>query len=450
MKNIIATIAVTLMIATALISCVQQTNVTPEVSEQPAEQAVTPTPESISTPASEPASEPAPEPLRLPQIDCSTARIPITSAIYELFTGKYGYAGPEPICSKTHGAWLNLADGKADIIFLVAPTKEELDYFTEKGVDFEMKIYGYDGLVFIGNESNKVNNLTSKQIRDIYSGKIKDWKKVGGVNSDIIVYIRDEQSGSQRLFESLVWDGYKMPDFSSMGFMEGEVNPTVTQRKAKIKVDDDMSTITKNVLLNQYSIGFNIMSYIDTEFSNSTLKLFSIDGYAPTTENFASGNYPFLTTSYVVIRADEPKDSPARQLYNWVGSEESYKLISENSTLSVSFSESVYIKVNNADPAKNTDLANMIEKLDKQNIGRQDLIRFTLAEIDYLRNGVYARSGKIFKTKEYAEYFSAQSWYIGVSKSEKEIVKKFNEYQNKNLETILNYEKELKRALPKQ
>ena len=129
---------------------------------------------------------------------------------------------------------------------------------------------------------------------------------MGGENADIIVYIRDQESGSQRLFESLVWAGHDMPDFSAMGFKEGDVNPAVTQREATITVDDDMGTITENVLLNQYSIGFNIMSYIDSEFGDSTLKLFSIDGYAPTTENFTSGAYPFLTTSYVVIRADTP------------------------------------------------------------------------------------------------------------------------------------------------
>jgi len=291
---------------------------------------------------------PEPREITFPQIDSSTARIPITGAIYELFTGTYGRYGLEPLASKTHGAWLNLADKKADILFTVAPTDDELAYFAERGVDIEMKVYGYDGLVFIGNESNPVSNLTTKQIRDIYSGNVDNWSELGGEDAEITVYIRDAESGSQRLFESLVWDGYDMPDFRelqySKKFRDGDIDPNVTQRSEQFLVNYGMGGITTDVLSNQYSIGFNIMSYIDSEFGNSKLKLFSVNGYAPTTNNFISGKYPYLTTSYVAIRADEPEDSPARELFNWVGSEESRELIAENSTLTVSFGESVIVE----------------------------------------------------------------------------------------------------------
>lgn len=43
-------------------------------------------------------------PADFPRIDCSTARIPITRALYDLFVGEYKLSGPVPICSKTHGA----------------------------------------------------------------------------------------------------------------------------------------------------------------------------------------------------------------------------------------------------------------------------------------------------------------------------------------------------------
>ncbi len=412
-----------------------------------------PSADQTAAPSASPSATQPPTPQgggELPQIDSSTARKPITAAIYQLFTDTYGYTGPEPLASKTHEAWLNLADGKADILFLVAPTEDELSYLAERGVDIEMKVYGYDGLVFMGNESNPVSNLTSNQIRAIYSGSIKNWAEVDGEDADIVVYIRNPESGSQRLFESLVWEGYDMPDFSAMHFKEGEIDPTVTQREALYNVDEDMGTVTRKVLLNQYSIGFNIMSYIDSEFGSSTLKLFSIDGYAPTTENFAAGKYPFLTTSYVVIRADAPQDSPARQLYDWIGTEESYALLSKNSTLAVAFTESVVVKAQKSDPAKNAALAGMISKLDQQPIARQELLQFTLEEIEYLRNGVYALSGKKFKTEKYAQYFSAQSWYQGTETSDTEVAKKFNAFQKENLDIVLAYEKELKQALANQ
>ena len=343
----------------------------------------------------------------LPQIDNSTARIPITDAIYAYFTER-GAQGPAPMCSKTHGAWLNLADGQADIIFLIAPTADEMQYFADAGVDIEMKIYGYDGLVFMGNASNPVQNLTSAEIRAIYRGDIRNWGAVmdSPVSGEIVAYIRNPESGSQRMFESLVWTGFEMPDFQALGFEEGEV---VGATPMKVKEVDDMSEITLNVMRNRYSIGYNIMSYVSNVFladeveatkvvttgsvnlrdysgleydvlasvpagteleyagrtrfderdvawyqvyyenremwvssrysrleqDNTALKLFDVDGYAPTTENFANGCYPFVTTSYVAIRADEPADSPARQLFNWIGSDVSRTLIAENSTLSV-------------------------------------------------------------------------------------------------------------------
>ena len=438
MKRCHTVFAILLLLMLLLSACSGSTNL------PPAEQTAAPSvpPPTVQSPVPQGGGE-------LPRIDSSTARKPITAAIYQLFTETYGYTGPKPMASKTHEAWLNLADGKADILFLVAPTQDELSYLAERGVDIEMKVYGYDGLVFMGNDSNPVTNLTSKQIRSIYSGKIKNWKAVGGENADIAVYIRNPESGSQRLFESLVWKGYDMPDFSVMPFEEGEIGPAVTPG-VDYTMDDDMGSVTREVLRNQYSIGFNIMSYIDSEFDDSTLKLFSIDGYSPTTENFAAGKYPFLTTSYVVIRAHEPQDSPARRLYDWIGTEESYTLLSKNSTLAVAFTESVIVKAQKSDPAKNAALAGMISKLDQQAIARQELLQFTVEEIEYLRNGVYALSGKKFKTEKYAKYFSKQSWYKGTETSDIEIAKKFNAFQKENLDSILAYEKELKQALANQ
>ena len=86
-------------------------------------------------------------------IDSSTARKPLTAThCYRFFCLDTGYGGAEPLCSTTHGAWLNIADKKADIALLAAPTDEEKAYLAERGVEVEMKLYGGDGLVFIGEQ----------------------------------------------------------------------------------------------------------------------------------------------------------------------------------------------------------------------------------------------------------------------------------------------------------
>lgn len=453
----------------------------------------------------------------LPQIDNSTARIPITDAIYAHFT-EQGAQGPAPMCSKTHGAWLNLADGKADIIFLIAPTADEMQYFADAGVDIEMKIYGCDGLVFMGNASNPAQNLTSAEIRSIYRGDITDWCGVQDCYSDgeIVAYIRNPESGSQRMFENLVWTGYEMPDFQSLGFEEGEV---VGATPYKMEEVDDMSDITLNVMENRYSIGYNIMSYVSNVFlggeaekpkvvttgsvnlrsfsgleydvlasvpvgteleyagrtrfderdvawyrvifegqqmwvssrysrleeDNAALKLFDVDGFAPTTENFQNGNYPFVTTSYVAIRADEPADSPARKLFDWIGSDVSREIIAENSTLSVGFSDSVVIHARggNSDSA---EVGEMIDALSERRIRREELCAFTEGELERIWQGCYARAGLRFHQEAHRLAFEGRAWYAPSADSYGEAYAQMDDVLRANCDLVLQYLSELRRA----
>lgn len=239
-----------------------------------------------------------------PVMDSSTARKPLTSSIYRFFCLDTGYGGAEPLCSTTHGAWLNIADKKADIALLAAPTDEEKAYLAERGVEVEMKLYGGDGLVFIGNSACGVTDLTLDQVRAIFRGEITNWSELGGADHAIRVLYRDDQSGSQRLFEKMVFKGEDVPDYEALGF----------ERL------DEMNTLVSACLDDPYAIGYSIMTYLNDVYSNEALLAFSLNGYSATPENVRTGDYPLGTKGYVVIRSDEPEDSPARRLYNWFGS----------------------------------------------------------------------------------------------------------------------------------
>lgn len=267
-------------------------------------------------------------PEKFPIIDSSTARKPITAAVYEHFMGED--QSRLPLCSKTHGAWINLADRVADLVFLVAPTEEEETHFREKKVNIEMKAYGYDGLGFIVAPDCPVKSLTQEQIRGIYECKITNWKQVGGPDAEIHPYFRDDQSGSQRLFEEFLWPDGDAPDFSKM--------------MDHFYFEDDMESITDSVSYDKYAIGYNIISYLDWAFENGYIDLVAIDGVVPKTETFKDHSYPYITTAYVAIRADEPSDSPARKLYDWIGSETSIEIIQNNSSLNVDVGESEILK----------------------------------------------------------------------------------------------------------
>ena len=239
-----------------------------------------------------------------PVMDSSTARKPLVQNIYRFFCLDTGYGGAEPLCSTTHGAWLNIADKKADIALLAAPTEEEKTYLKEQGVEVEMKLYGGDGLVFIGNSACGVTDLTLDEVRAIFRGEITNWSELGGADHAIRVLYRDDQSGSQRLFEKMLFKDGDVPDYEALGFNRL----------------DEMSTLVSACLDDPYAIGYSIMTYLNDVYSNEALLAFSLNGYSATPENVRTGDYPLGTKGYVVIRSDEPEDSPARRLYNWFGS----------------------------------------------------------------------------------------------------------------------------------
>lgn len=268
-----------------------------------------------------------------PIIDSSTARKPITEELYHYFMG-YEATERAPLCSKTHGAWLNLADGNADFVFLVKPTEEEEDYFREKQVDIECKLYGCDGLAFIVSPEAPVKDLTSQQIKDIYEGRITNWSEVGGPDHEIHPFVRDSQSGSQRLFESIMWPDGNVPAFVSN---LGDENEYIFTEYG------DMGEVTEATIADPYAIGYNIVSYLNNEFLEK-IDLVTVDGAYPDAEHFADQSYFFTTKAYVAIRADEPENSPARRLFEWVGSEQFDRLVSDNSSLSIVHGEVEYLK----------------------------------------------------------------------------------------------------------
>ena len=249
-----------------------------------------------------------------PLLDSSTARKPVTESIYSFFCLENGLPGAAPVCNTTHLAWLALADRQTDIALLAAPTEEEQAYLEEQGVEVEMKLYGGDGLVFIGNRACGVSDLTLDDLRAVYRGEITNWSQLGGVDQPIRVLYRDDQSGSQRLFERMLWGDEPVPDFAALGF----------ERL------DEMSSIVWECLYNPYCIGYSIMTYLQDVFDQEELLCFSLNGCPASPETVAAGEYPLGTKGYVVIRADEPDDSPARRLYDWIGSPISDEILNNN------------------------------------------------------------------------------------------------------------------------
>ena len=243
-----------------------------------------------------------------PVMDGSTANLPLMAEVMSQVCGiSYEEAEQLTSCTTTPNAWLSLINGTADILLVYEPATSTKETIEQSGVDLDIQPIGRDALVFINNESNPVGNLTSQQLVDIYSGKITNWQEVGGENKEIIAYQRSEDSGSQSLFMKLL-----MKDVAPM------------------KAPTELAPAEMGMLIDRLAgynnsanaVGYSVYYYAKNMYNQPGLKFLAVDGVTPSDTSLEEGNYPFINDFYVVIRSDEPADSPTRQLRDWILSED--------------------------------------------------------------------------------------------------------------------------------
>ena len=278
-------------------------------SSEPASSASTAPEPPASSAASEVTAAPFLTVEDFPALDCSTACIPLMAQMLADTTGMDLEEAQSIISvSTTAYAWESFGLYNTDTKMLVvyeAPdsVKEELE---AANVQLEQKPIGVDALVFIVNEDNPVTDLTQQQLRDIYAGKITNWKDVGGQDLDIVAFQRRSDSGSQTLFQKLLIQGGKLMD-----------PPTELAPTAMGELVDSLAAYNNSA----NAIGFSVYYYIDQMYSQPGLRLLSVDGVMPSNDTLADGSYPLCNDFYAVIRPDAAADSPERQLYDWLDTE---------------------------------------------------------------------------------------------------------------------------------
>ena len=79
-----------------------------------------------------------------------------------------------------------------------------MDDAKSKGLNPYQYEVALDGIAVIVHPENKVDNLTIKQVSDIFAGKITNWKQLGGANMPITLYGRENSSGTYEFFKEHV------------------------------------------------------------------------------------------------------------------------------------------------------------------------------------------------------------------------------------------------------
>ena len=247
------------------------------------------------------------------RIDGSTVTIPLTQLMAQRVAGMDYDRAAAIKHNKTDSAYYNLVNGTADIIFVTSPSEGEYEMAKRAGVEYEIVPVVRDAFVFLVNTENPVDNLTTQQVVDIYSGKITNWNQVGGPDVEIIPYQRETDSGSQTGMLDLVMKDTPLMDAPSykVNGMEGLINV--------ISAYDNADT----------ALGYSYYYYASSMYLKDTIKLLEINGVAPNNSTVAAQQYPYTTAYYAVIRSDEPEDSFARRLIAYLLSEDGQALAEE-------------------------------------------------------------------------------------------------------------------------
>ncbi|HET7269097.1 MAG TPA: substrate-binding domain-containing protein [Oleiagrimonas sp.] len=159
----------------------------------------------------------------------------------------------------------------------------------------------WGALVIITNARNPVDNLTLKQLHDIYYGQLTNWSEVGGKNQPIHVYAVASPT-----------DGI---EFSLRKLLFGHGYQPVAAPRLYLNV----RALQHAVALDPQSLGVTTLS---NALGHDDLKMLSIDHKQPTAANIADGSYPLYTPLYLVTRptTDTPKAVRIKQFVDFAKS----------------------------------------------------------------------------------------------------------------------------------
>ncbi|MBF0489233.1 MAG: phosphate ABC transporter substrate-binding protein [Candidatus Omnitrophica bacterium] len=155
---------------------------------------------------------------------------------------------------------------------------EEIAQAKTKGiVPVEYKV-GLDGLAVVVNPSNSVEKLTIDQLADIFTGKIKNWKEVGGKDGPIVLLSREVNSGTHVYFKEHV-------------LRKGDAKSTIEFDSGALLMSSSQA-IADEVAQNSSAIGYYGMGYISkAQKAIAVAKDAASQYYLPTLANVVSNKY---------------------------------------------------------------------------------------------------------------------------------------------------------------
>lgn len=201
-----------------------------------------------------------------------------------------------------------LINGATDICNSSRPMKQsEMDKLKDRYASLGIEIpCAKDGVTIFLNESNPVKELTLKQLGNIFSGKTRNWKEVGGPDEDIKLYGRENSSGTYVFFKD---------------------NVVKTDYAASCQTLPGTAAVVNAVSKDKFGIGYGGAAYAAGVKHCLVKKDDKSPGYFANAETVKSGQYPI--TRYLYMYLCNRPTGEIKAYIDWILSPDGQKLVTE-------------------------------------------------------------------------------------------------------------------------
>lgn len=235
-------------------------------------------------------------------IDGSTTVGPIAKAFADYYKEKTGIGAAISESGSGNGV-KSLINGACDIANMSRFMKDsEFKTCVEKGILPVAHVVAFDGLAVMVNPANKVGALTMAQLADIYTGKIRNWKELGGDDAEIVVISRDTNSGTYETFNELVLRKNPVVKGAEYVGSNGQAKTRVASTK-------------------------NAVAYVGLGFADDSVKTLSVDGILPSSKTIVSGKYPIARPLFMFTNKYPKMGTPVYDFVTLHLSEEGREIV---------------------------------------------------------------------------------------------------------------------------
>ena len=202
-----------------------------------------------------------------------------------------------------------LIEGTTDIAQSSRKIKfDEKGKMQEGGKTAKEVIIAYDALAIVVNPQNKVTNLTREQLEGIFTGKIKNWKDVGGDDIAIIPYARETSSGTYEFIKEYV--------LLNKNYMNGIMSMPAT------------GAIIQSVSQTKGAIGYVGLAYLNSNVKAIHVSYDKGKTYAePSVANAKNNTYPIVRALYYYYATKS--EAIVKPLIDFILSAEGQKIVTD-------------------------------------------------------------------------------------------------------------------------